>query len=99
MSGHNTGTVDSDDDPMSWLYTAGLSGRMPPCTTLTSEPSCVGGSGSHSDIKRVTISLEGYSNNVPLCSPVRRAAGGAGASSEADEDDTDMKEDAEADEA
>jgi Mg-chelatase subunit ChlD len=99
MSGHNTGTVDSDDDPMSWLYTAGLSGRMPPCTTLTSEPSCVGGSGSHSDIKRVTISLEGYSNNVPLCSPVRRAAGGAGASSEADDDDTDMKEDAEADEA
>jgi Mg-chelatase subunit ChlD len=89
------GTNDSDDDDlMSYLYTVGTApcAAMPPLPRLTSEPSCVpGGSWGEGsgDIKRITINLN--ASNVappssPSTSPLRRAAGGAGASYAADKE-------------
>jgi Mg-chelatase subunit ChlD len=85
------GAVDSeDDDPMSWLYTSDPTSRLPLRPTLTSEPSCVGGSGSGGDIKHITINLGG---SVTNCPPLRRAAGGAGTSSEVPSDSENEKAD------
>lgn len=75
-----TGTTESVDDSMTWPYTT--SAASPPRPTLTSSLSCV---GSSSDIKRVTIKLAG-SGELSNCSPLRCAAGGAGALSEAPSD-------------
>jgi Mg-chelatase subunit ChlD len=92
------GTVDSDydDDPMAYLYTVGTApcatapyAAMPSLPKLTSEPSCVPGRSEGGDIKRITINLN--ASNVappssPSTSPLRRAAGGAGASYAADKE-------------
>jgi hypothetical protein len=96
------GTVESDgdDDLMSYLYTVGTApcAAMPPLPKLTSEPSCVPsaswGEGS-GDIKRVTINLNASNATLsPPASPLRRAAGGAGASYAADkENEVDEDED------
>jgi Mg-chelatase subunit ChlD len=91
-----TGTVnsdsDGDDDLMSYLYTVSTApcAAMPPLPKLTSEPSCVPssswGEGS-GDIKRVTINLNASNATLsPPASPLRRAAGGAGASYAADKE-------------